>query len=127
MYKAAIVFSVIPAVLAVVAWMRAYGIQSDSSVPKWRIYCLFACLVAASCSIPAGLAESLAWLNAGGDPHGMGTAPGIWVPLRRVFLWTLLLTAVLGLFAKGKGRIAGVAAAMAAFLANLAVALIDFD
>jgi hypothetical protein len=127
MYKAAIVLSVIPSLLLLVAWLKACRSGPDSSIPKWRVYCLFACLIAATVSIPAGLAESLAWLNAGGDPHGMGTAPGIWLPLRRLFLWTLFLVVVLGLLARGRGRIAGVSAAIAAFLANLTVALIDFD
>jgi hypothetical protein len=46
---------------------------------------------------------------------------------RRVFLWALFFTAALGLLAKGKGRIAGIAAAASAFLANVTVVMIDFD
>jgi hypothetical protein len=126
-YKAAIVLSTIPALLMVFAWTRAFGIRRDPVVPNWRVYCLFASLIAASCAIAVGLAESLAWLNAGGDPHGMGTPLGSWEPLRRLFLWTLLLTALLALFAKGRGRIAGVAAAAAALFANVMVAVITFD
>jgi len=69
----------------------------------------------------------LAWLHSGGDPHGMGTPPGIWQPLGRVFKWTLAAAVTLAIFGKGKSRLLVVGAAVADVLAGVMVILLDRD
>ena len=74
-----------------------------------------------------GLSFVFAWLYAGGNPHGMGTPPGISQVLRWVFWSAFLGTIGLTLLAKGRGRFFIVAAIVSAVLADLAAMLSDFD
>ena len=99
------------------------------AVPKsdWRMNCLIIALVAGSFTIAAGLSFVFAWLHAGGDPHGMGTPPGLWQVLRWVFWSALLGTIVLTITAKGRGRFLIFAAIISAVLADFAVIRLDFD
>jgi len=127
MYLGVFCLFLVPGLLIVLAWMRLGAAKADSRVPRWRFYCLIACLVAGSCTIPIGWAGSVAWLSVGGDPHGMGTPPGIWMPLNRIFFWGVVTSALLGLCAKGSGRILAIAAAISALLASMAVIILDFE
>jgi hypothetical protein len=74
-----------------------------------------------------GLAFILAWLHSGGNPHGMGTAPGVWQILVRVFWWTLAASVALAVLGKGKGRFLVLAAAASAVFADFAVIILDMD
>ena len=127
MYIAAIVLFLIPTVLITVAWNRGNKIQPDMPVPRWRFYCLISSLTLTTLAIPIGFGESCAWLYAGGDPHGMGTPAGLWVPLCRLFRYAILVCVLLGLLGKGKGRFVGISAAIAAFVSNTMVVLLDFE
>ena len=89
--------------------------------------CLIAALVAGSCAIAAGLSFLFAWLHAGGNPHGMGTPPGLWQVLRWVFWSALLGTIVLAVLAKGRERFFILAAIVSAVLADFVVIWSDFD
>lgn len=127
MYITATFLFLIPTVLITVAWSRSNKAQLDSRLPKWRFYCLISSLIFATLAIPIGLGESYAWLYAGGNPHGMGTPAGLWVPLRRLFLCAVLFCVALGLVSKGKGRFIGISAAIAAFASSTMVVVLDFD
>lgn len=127
MYITATILFLIPTVLITVAWDRSSKSQLDSIVPRWRFYCLISSLIVATLAIAVGLVESYAWLYAGGNPHGMGTPRGLWVPLRRLFLDAVLICVMLGLVAKGKGRFIGISTAIAAFASSTMVVILDFD
>jgi hypothetical protein len=127
MYLATFCVFLIPTLLMILAWKRLSNVQPDLIVPIWRFYCLIACLISATLAIPIGLGESLAWLNAGGNPHGMGTSPGIWVPLRQALRSAVFTSAVLGLLAKGRGRFVGITAAIATLISSMMVVLFDMD
>ena len=81
----------------------------------------------ATFAVPTGLAFILAWLHSSGNPHGMGTPPGAWQILIRVFWWTLLASVVLTILGKGKGRFLVLGAAATAVLANYAVIMLNMD
>jgi hypothetical protein len=57
----------------------------------------------------------------------MGTPPGAWQILVRVFWWTLLASVILAIVGKGKGRVFVLGAAVAAVLADFAVIMLDMD
>lgn len=84
-------------------------------------------LLVASIAIAMGLATILAWLHVGGNPHGMGTPPGVWLIFGRVFWWTLLASVVLAIVGKGNGRFFVLGAALAVVLADLAVIMLNMD
>ena len=125
MYAIAFCLSFVPVLLIVLAWKQWSGTEPDARVPRWRFFSLTACLVAASCAIPIGLAGSLAWLHVGGNPQSKGSPPGIWMILNRVFFWIVIASALLGILAKGRGRFLGIAAAIAAYIAAMAVIILD--
>src|SRR5436190_4988891 len=85
MYIVAVVLFLVPSLLILTGWSRALDGWQESSEPKWRINCVTASLVTASCAIPTGLAFNFAWLHSCGNPHGMGTPPGVWRILAWVF------------------------------------------
>ena len=95
--------------------------------PLPTFYDLIAALVAGSFTIAAGLSFVFSWLHAGGNPHGMGTPPGLWQLLRWVFWSALLGTVGLTILAKGRGRLLIVAAMASAVLADFTVIWFDFD
>ena len=127
MYVVTLVLFSVPCLLMLSAWSRAVNARQAVPKPDWRITCLIAALVAGSCTIAAGLSFVFAWLHAGGNPHGMGTPPGLWQVLRRVFWSALLGTIGLTILAKGRGRFLILAAIASAVLADFAVIWFDFD
>jgi len=127
MYVVTLVLFSVPCFLILSAWSRVVKVRQAAPKPNWRIACLVAALVAGSCTIAAGLSFVLAWLHAGGNPHGMGTPPGPWQLLRWVFWSALLGTIGLTILAKGRGRFLILAAIASAVLADFAVVWLDFD
>jgi hypothetical protein len=127
MYIVAVFLFLIPCSLILTGWSRAAKGWQESSEPKWRVNCVTASLLIASCAIPTGLAFILAWLHSGGNPHGMGTAPGVWQILVRVFWWTLAASVALAILGKGKGRFLVLGAAVSAVFADFAVIMLDMD
>ena len=124
MYVVTLVLFSVPCFLMLSAWSRALKTRQAAPKPDWRIACLVAALVAGSCTIAAGLSFVFAWLYAGGNPHGMGTPPGISQVLRWVFWSAFLGTIGLTLLAR---EIFILAAIVSAVLADLAAMLSDFD
>jgi hypothetical protein len=97
---------------------------------EWSDRAAIASLMVGTCAIVAGFLGKVAWLRAGGDPHGMGTPNGIWVQLQRIFLTALVLSAVLALLGKGRGRVLTVltlSALAVAFAANTMVYMLQMD
>jgi hypothetical protein len=127
MYVFAAVLFLIPSTLIFFGGVRAFKARKSLSEQTWRTKCVLASLLAASFATVMGLASSLDWLHLGGDPHGGGTPPGLWQPLFRVMLWALAVCVILAIPGKGKGRFLALGAAAAAFLAVLAVVLMNMD
>jgi hypothetical protein len=127
MYVVALVLFSVPCFLMLSAWSRAVKTRQSLQSPDWRITCLIVALVAGSCTIAAGLSFVFSWLHAGGNPHGMGTPPGLWQVLRWVFWSAFLGTISLTILAKGRGRFLILAAIVSAVLADFAVMWLDFD
>jgi hypothetical protein len=126
MYVLTLVLFSVPCFLILVAWSRA--VKAKQAAPRdWRMNCLIAALVTGSWMIVAALAFLFAWLHAGGDPHGMGTPPGLWQVLRWVFWSALLGTIVLTILAKGRGRLLILAVIVSTVLADFIVIRLDFD
>jgi hypothetical protein len=126
MYIVAVFLFLTPIVLIVVGWNRALR-HSDPSQSNWRTTCRTTSLLVASIAVAIGLAAMIAWLHVGGNPHGMGTPPGVWRILDRVFWWTLLSSIVLAIVGKGRGRFFVFGAAVAAVLAGFAVIVLNMD
>ena len=127
MYFVATFLFLIPLTLILVGWNRALRSSDDSPRPDWRTRCTTTSLFVASLAVPVGLAFIFAWLHQGGNPHGMGTPPGAWQILVRVYNWTLLASVILAIVGKGKGRLFVLGAAIAAVLADFAVITLDMD
>jgi hypothetical protein len=127
MYIVTLVLFAVPCFLMVSAWSRAVKTRQAIPKPDWRMNCLITALVTGSCTIAAGLSFLFAWLHAGGNPHGMGTPPGLWQVLRWVFSSALLGTIVLTILAKWRGRFLILAAIVSAVLVDFAVITLDFD
>jgi hypothetical protein len=127
MYVVTLVLFSVPCFLMLSAWSRAVKARQAALKSDWRIACLIAALVAGTGTIVACISFVFAWLHAGGDPHGMGTPPGLWQVLRWVFWSAFLGTIGLTILAKGRGRFLILAAIVSAALADFAVIRLDFD
>src|ERR1700738_4730396 len=125
MYFVAAFLFFIPLTLIFVGWNRALRVSDESPQSNWRNGCRTISLMVATFAVPTGLAFILAWLHSSGNPHGMGTPPGAWQILIRVFWWTLLASVVLTILGKGKGRFLVLGAAATAVLANYAVIMLN--
>jgi hypothetical protein len=77
--------------------------------------------------VVTGLSFLFSWLHAGGNPHGMGTPPGLWQVLRWAFWLALLGTVALTILARGRGRLLILAAVVSTVLADFVVITLDFD
>ena len=126
-YIATAVLFLIPASMIVFAGVgikrRWYEVPSHDWSDRARI----ASLIVGACAILAGFFGKLAWLRAGGDPHGMGTPGGVWMILRKLFFSALALSAFFALLAKGRGRVLTLIALGIAFAADTVVYLLQMD
>jgi hypothetical protein len=127
MYIVTVVLFLIPGSIILVAWIGAIRYRHESVVQNWRDHCVTGALIVGSCAIPMGMAENLAWLHVGGNPHGMRAPIGMWIPLRRVFLSAIIVSASLAILGKGKGRFMTLAAVIAAFASDFIVGLLDME
>jgi hypothetical protein len=127
MYIMAVVLFLVPCCLLLTGWSHAIKGWQKLSEPQWRINCMTASLLIASCAILTGIAFIFAWLHSGGNPHGMGTPPGVWQTLGRVFRWMLVVSVALAILGKGKGRFLVLGAAVSAVLVPFAVMMLDID
>jgi hypothetical protein len=121
MYIIAIFLFLTPIVLLVVGWNRALRYSDGSPQPNWRTKSRTVSLLVGSVAVASAFAFILAWIHSGGNPHGMGTPPGIWQILVRVFRWTVVGSVVLATIGKGKGRFLALGAVVTAVLADFAV------
>jgi hypothetical protein len=127
MYIVAVVLFLIPGSMLLFAWLRGHRYTHGTTVRNWRDHCLTASLIGASFAVLIGMAANIFWLHLGGNPHGMGTPVGLWVPLRRIFLWTISIGLILAILGKGKGRFIACGALDTAFASDLMIGILDMD
>jgi hypothetical protein len=73
------------------------------------------------------MTANLFWLHGGGDPHGMGSAPGIWQPIMIVSWCVLVVALIFAILGKGKGRFFSLSALPAILVAQVLVAILQMD
>jgi hypothetical protein len=106
MYVVTVILYTIPSILIVFGWRRSILCWNLNlvTISHWRDRCLLLSFFTAGIACLSALASDLFWLQSGGDPHGMGSAPGIWRPLSAASCIAVFATLILVLPAKGKGR-----------------------
>jgi hypothetical protein len=127
MYVMTVVLFLVPASLIVIAWRSANRYRHKSQVRDWRDHLMIGALILGSCAIPMGLVGNLAWLHLGGNPHGLGTPQGMWIPLRRVFFSAIAISACMAIFGKGGGRVLTLVALAVAFVSDTMVVLLQME
>jgi hypothetical protein len=98
-----------------------------SRTHDWRDHFGVASVIVGCCAILLGYVGDLAWLRAGGDPHGLGTPNGVWKPLLKLFLLALPIGAFLATMGRGRGRVLTLIAIGAAFAADTMLYLLQME
>jgi hypothetical protein len=127
MYVVTVILFLIPCLLIVVGWISRIRRRNLVEVPQWRIHCVESAFLAGIFGALIGMTANILWLYDGGDPHGMGSAPGFWQQLRVASLCTYPLTLVLAILGKGKGRFFVLGAVAATILADFLVPILQMD
>ena len=127
MYVATSVLFMMPASMIVLAGISMKRRWDEVSSHDWRDRAGIASLIVGAGAILAGFLGKLDWFRAGGDPHGMGTPSGVWVILRKMFLSTLVLSALFALFGKGRGRVFTLVALGMAFVADTMLYMLQME
>jgi hypothetical protein len=127
MSAAAAILFLIPMSLIVFSGIRMK--RSWDAVPThdWRDRLGVASAVVGCCAILLGYAGKVAWLRAGGDPHGMGTPNGVWVPMHKLFFLTLAIGAILAIIGRGSGRALTLIAIGVAFVADTMLYILQME
>jgi hypothetical protein len=127
MYVVTVVLFLIPCILICVGWGRRALHQKPADAPTWRDRCISVSFVSGILGALIGMAADLFWLHGGGNPHGMGSAPGVWQQLLTGSRFAFLLTLVLAITGKGRGRFFVFGALAATVFADVMVQLLQFD
>jgi len=115
---AVFILFLVPVTLITFASVRMNRSWDAARTHDWRNKVGLASVVVGWCAIFLGYAAKVAWLRAGGDPHGMGTPRGVWVPLHKLFLSALLIDVCLAIAGRGRGRVLTLVAIGVAFGAD---------
>ena len=113
-----VILFLIPMTLIAFAGVRMKGSWDSVATHNWQSTVGLASVVVGCCAILLGYAAKVAWLRAGGDPHGMGTPRGVWVPLHKLFFSAVLIDVCLVITGRGKGRLLTLVAIGVAFAAD---------
>lgn len=127
MYVAIFILYLIPWSLLLVAWRSTLKTVMAAIPQDWRSYCLRLALIAASIAILTAMGFNLSWTHNGGSPHGMDPGPGLWLTLRPIVKWPMLVTVVLGAFGKGKARVLVIGSALSISLVISMLAFLEMD
>lgn len=127
MQVATVVLFLVPAALILIGWIRANRYRQRALAMNWRDHFVIAALSVGSCAIAFGMAGNFAWLHLGGNPHGLGTPQGAWIPLRRAFFSAIMISACLAILGKGCGRVMTLVALAAAFVSDFTVGLLQME
>jgi hypothetical protein len=126
MYVVGVLF-ILPSALLGAGWTTGLRIGKESSRPNWRTYALYAALMVATCSTLAGVGFFVSWFHNGGSPHGMTPPQGLWKPLGRVFMSTLVASVALAICGKGKPRFLVLGWAAAVVVATAMIFMLEMD
>ena len=86
------------------AWRNKIKSGHVPSESRWRAYSMVASLIAASSATLVEISFVVSWFHNGGSPHGMAPSPGLWKTLGPIFRYTMIASAALAVFGKGKPR-----------------------
>ena len=125
MYTSTVILFMLPLAIVVIAWGVALRSEKAPTSPDWRTYCLRLELITATIATLTGLSFWLLWTHSGGSPHGLMPASGLWFPFREIAKWSVLATVILGVFAKGKGRVLAIGSAFSIVLVSFLMAGIE--
>ena len=124
---AVVILFLIPMTLIAFSGVRMKRSWDSVRTHDWQSKVGLASVVMGCCAILLGYAANMAWLRAGGDPHGMGTPGGAWVPLHNLFFSALLIDVCLVITGRGRGRVLTLLAIGVAFAADTMVYLLQAD
>lgn len=124
---AAAILFLIPMTLIAFAGVRMKRSWDAVRTHDWRNKVGVASVVVGCFAVLLGYAGKVAWLRAGGDPHGMGTPMGAWVPLHKLFFAALLVDVCLAITGRGRGRILTLFAIGVAFAAETMIFFLQAD
>jgi Mn2+/Fe2+ NRAMP family transporter len=127
MYIISVVLFFFPSALLWAAWRRRLRDWQQSPQSNWRIYCVNAALIFASCATLAVMGFVISWFHNGGSPHGLAPAPGLWKSLGPIFTWTLTASLILAILGNGKARFYVLGWAGAAVVALALVFMLEMD
>lgn len=122
-----VVLFMIPCTLICIGWGSLAFHHTRVDAPTWRKRCIAVSFVSGILGALIGMTADLLWLHGGGDPHGMGSAPGVWWQLTIMSWYTYPATLVLAILGKGRGRFFILAALAATCFAEFVVPILQMD
>jgi hypothetical protein len=127
MYAITVILFLIPLLLVSAAWRGELNSAKQRSDRDWRSYCMWLALIVGTTAIMTALGFWLSWTHNGGSPHGMLPAPGLWLRLREVAKWSVLLTVGIGAFGRGKARLLVIGSALSIVFVIFVLAALEMD
>jgi len=127
MYVATVILFAIPWSIVAVAWGRAVKTNSAPMRRDLRSNFVWLGLIAATFATLTAMCFEFSWTYNGGSPHGMGPGPGSWLPLRRIAMWAVAGTIVLGAFGKGKVRLLIIGSAISIVVVDTMLAMLEME
>ena len=127
MYVVTVILFLVPCILICIGWGRRALHQKPTDAPTWRDRCMVVSFVSGILGALVGMAAELLWLHGGGNPHGIGSAPGVWQQLLVSSRCAFLLTLVLAILGKGRGRLLVFGALAATVFADVMVELLQME
>jgi hypothetical protein len=127
MYIATVILFLIPLSLVGTAWRGSVASGKDVEQQDWRSHCLKAALIIATFATVMAMAFSLSFTRSGGSPHGLMPPPGLWLTLRPVAMWSVVVTIAVGAFGKGKGRLLVIGSAISIYCVLALLLLLQMD
>jgi hypothetical protein len=112
MYIASVALFLIPLSIISIAWRRELAVGTKLDDQDWRSYCLRAALLFVTITAVSAMCSFLSQTFNGGSPHGAMPSPGLWMRLRYITGFSIVSAVILGLLAKGKGRLLVLGAAI---------------
>jgi hypothetical protein len=125
-YILAALFYLVPSCFLWAAWIRA-GKALEVPLPRWRVTSLRAAFFAAVCATVMSLIFIFSYLHNGGGIHGSQTSPGIWKVLGPASSGIAVVSLLVGVAGRGKGKLLLVGWFLAIFAAEYAVFQLAFD
>jgi len=127
LYAATLILFMIPWLLIWFSWKTSLENSPKPNQQRWRSAMLQASLAVGVVAALSAMGFFLSWTHEGVSPHGGTPKPGLWLALRPIATWSVVATAVLGAFAKGKGRLLAIASAISVIFVIYLLAALEMD